>query len=289
MLEHVTAAIKRALGLHRPGRNLVILPDDIFLVSFPKSGNTWARFLLANLVHPEQPVSFANLYRLIPDPTGSSKRVFERMPRPRIIKSHFCFDPRFPRVVYIVRDPRDVAVSQYHYHRKLRRIEDDSPIENFIERFLAGKTCQHGSWGQNVVTWLAATRQDPSRFLLLHYEEMVADTARELAKVAEFLHVDADAARIARAVELSSASRMRKLEQKESDKCGLTKDSRKDLSFVRSAKSGGWKTDLPAEMVEKIEAAWGPLMVYLGYGLSSQSAPEPRDFNPLTMLSAMSR
>jgi hypothetical protein len=144
MLRHIIAGVKRGMGLNRPGRSLLILPDDVFLVSFPKSGNTWTRFLLGNLIFPDQPATFANIHRLIPDPTGTSKRDFERLPRPRIIKSHDCFDPRFPRVIYIVRDPRDVVLSQYHYHRKLKKIADDSPIETFVARFLAGKTCPHG-------------------------------------------------------------------------------------------------------------------------------------------------
>lgn len=276
MMKHLIAAIKRSLGLHRPGRSLLILPDDIFLVSFPKSGNTWTRFLLANLRYPEQPATFANIDRLVPDPTGTTKRDFERMPRPRIIKSHECFDPRYRRVIYIVRDPRDVVVSQYHYHRKLRKIADDSPIENFVARFLAGETCPHGSWGQNVSTWLATSEGNP-RFLLLRYEDMVADTARELAKVVAFLNMSVSPEQIAQAVERSSADRMRKLEKTQTDLQGLTRGSRKDLSFVRAAGSGGWRSELPASMVEKIEAAWGPLMRHLGYELSSPSPAEARD------------
>jgi hypothetical protein len=57
MIKRVIAGIRQGLGLHRPGRGLLILPDDIFLVSFPKSGNTWARFVLANLIHPSSPRS----------------------------------------------------------------------------------------------------------------------------------------------------------------------------------------------------------------------------------------
>src|SRR5271165_3422007 len=100
MIKYLIAGAKRTLGLHRPGRNLVILPDDVFLVSFPKSGNTWTRFLVANLVNPDRPASFGNLHKLIPDPEATAKRVFDRMPRPRIIKSHECFEPRYPRVIY---------------------------------------------------------------------------------------------------------------------------------------------------------------------------------------------
>jgi hypothetical protein len=270
MMKYVIAGIKKALQLHRPGRSLVILPDDIFLVSFPKSGNTWSRFLLANLKYPDQPATFANIHRLIPDPDRTSKRDFETMHRPRIIKSHECFDPRYSRVIYIVRDPRDVTVSQYHYHRKLRKIGDDSPIELFVTRFLAGKTCPHGSWGENVATWLVARENDP-RFLLLRYEDMVADTCQELTRVADFLGLAASPQQIAAAVERSSVSRMKKLEQAETDQCSLTQGSRKDLSFVRSASAGGWHKDLPADQVERIELAWGPLMRHLGYELSSSA------------------
>jgi hypothetical protein len=285
MIKHLIAGIQRGLGLHRPGRSLLILPDDIFLVSFPKSGNTWTRFLLANLRFPDEPATWANINRLIPDPTGTPKKDFDRMQRPRIIKSHECFDPRYPRVVYIVRDPRDVVVSQYHYHRKIRKIEDDSPIEKFVTRFLAGETCPHGSWGQNVSTWLY-TSEANSRFLLLRYEDLVEDTARELAKVAAFLHLEGGPQQIARAVERSSADQMRKLEKAQPNKNELMKGSRKDLSFVRAAGSGGWRSDLPAPMAARIEEAWGPLMRHLGYELSSQSGSEARDCEALGMLSS---
>src|SRR5271167_3144047 len=269
MIKHLIAGVQRGLGLHRPGRSLLLLPDDIFLVSFPMSGNTWTRFLLANLRFPDEPASFANINQLIPDPTGTNKRDFDRMPRPRIIKSHECFDPRYPRVINIVRDPRDVVVSQYHYHRKIRKIEDDSPIERFVERFLAGETCPHGSWGQNIGTWLYTSEGNP-RFLLLRYEDLVADTPRELAKIVAFLNLAVNQQQIVQAVERSSADRMRKLEATQTDKSGLTKGSRKDLSFVRSAGSGGWRSELPAPLAARIEAAWGPMMRHLGYEVSAQ-------------------
>jgi hypothetical protein len=275
MIKHLKAGIERARGLHRPGRSLLILPDDIFLVSFPKSGNTWTRFLLANLRFPNEPATWANINRLIPDPTATSKRDFDRMPRPRIIKSHECFDPRYPRVVYIVRDPRDVVVSQYHYHRKLRKIEDDAPLETFVTRFLAGDTCPHGSWGQNIATWLYTSEGSP-RFLLLRYEDLIADTAKELAKVVNFLQFVAGPELIAQAVERSSADRMRSMEKTQTDKNGLVKGSRKDLSFVRAAGSGGWRSELPAPMVARIESAWGPLMKHLGYELTTQDLADAR-------------
>jgi|SRR5579872_618877 len=267
MFERVKAGTKLFFRLHCPGRTLQILPDDVFLVSFPKSGNTWTRFLIANLVHPEIQATFANIHELVPDPDGTSKKIFDRMPRPRIIKSHECFDPTYPRVIYIVRDPRDVVLSQYHYHRKRLKFGDEYPIEQFVNRFLRGETCPHGSWGENVSTWLMTRRKDP-RFLLLRYEDMISDTPRELAKISEFLGIHPAPQQIQQAVERSSADRMRALEKTQGHSFSLT-NSRPDLPFVRVAKSGDWRSSLSDALTGKIEAAWAPLMHSLGYDLIS--------------------
>ena len=162
MMQRVIRGMQRALGLHHPGRNLEVWPDDVFILSFPKSGNTWTRFLIANLVYSETPADFSNINRLTPDPESLSKRELARMPRPRIIKSHQYFDPRYKRVIYVVRDPRDVALSQFHFHRKRGLIEDGYPPEKFVARFAAGETSPYGSWGENVASWSStkSTRQD---------------------------------------------------------------------------------------------------------------------------------
>jgi hypothetical protein len=248
---------------------LRVFPDDVFLVSFPKSGNTWTRFLLANLRFPEEPATWANIDRLVPCTISTSRKNFDRAPRPRIIKSHECFDPCYPRVICIVRDPRDVVVSLHHHLRKSREIADDFPIDTFVERFLAGETVPHGSWRQNVLTWLHTSQGSP-RFLLLRYEDMLADTGSELAKTADFLQLTVTPAQIALAVERSSADRMRKLEKMQAGTNSIL-NGRHDLPFVRGAVSGGWRKDLPMSLVEKVEAAWGPVMRHLGYELAASS------------------
>src|ERR1035438_4061948 len=138
MMQRLIRGAKRALGLHYPGRNLDVLPDDVFILSFPKSGNTWTRFLIANLIYPETPADFSNINRLIPDPEAMSKRDLAKMPRPRIIKSHQYFDPRYPRIIFIVRDPRDVLLSTYHFQRKRRVIDDHYPLKEYAGRSGAG-------------------------------------------------------------------------------------------------------------------------------------------------------
>lgn len=274
MIWGLKRVIRYALGTDIAGRNLAVYPDDTFIVSYPRSGNTWTRFLVANLVHPEQPVTFANIERLIPDCEAQSSRYVKRVARPRIIKSHEYFDPRYKKVIYIVRDPRDVALSYYDFSRKYRQIEDRYPLTRFVSDFVAGRlsSADWGTWGENVSSW-AHTRNGQPGFLLLRYEDMLSNTESELAKAAHFLGIESTPDRLAAAVERSSADRMRNLEAAQGNQWVSTKNKRSDIPFVRTAASGLWKEKLPAGSIAEIESAWGPLLSSLGYELTT-SRPE---------------
>jgi hypothetical protein len=263
-VDRLRSALTYLFGKDVPGRSIRVFPDDTFIVSYPRSGNTWTRFLIANLLHRDEPVTFANIDRLIPDIHAVPRKVLRTTPRPRVIKSHEYFDLRYPQVIYIVRDPRDVAVSYYHFHRKFRRIDPDYPIESYVTRFIAGEFDSYASWGQNVASWIG-TRRCGDGFLLLRYEDLIENPECELAKVASFFQIEVSPEQLSRAVELSSADRMRRLEKAETDVWVVTKNGRKDIPFVREATPGRWKAELPASSVEEIENAWGPIMRTLHY------------------------
>src|SRR5215472_10086604 len=114
MIYGIRRVIQYLLGKDIAGRKLAVYPDDTFIVSYPRSGNTWTRFLIANLLHPDEPVTFANIETIIPDTSALSSRALKRVPRPRLIKTHEYFEPRYRKVIYLVRDPRDMAVSLYN-------------------------------------------------------------------------------------------------------------------------------------------------------------------------------
>jgi hypothetical protein len=269
VIKRIVAGSKRAFGLHRPGRNLDVFPDDVFLVSYPKSGNTWTRFLAANLVYPEQQVDFSTINHLTPDPEAATKHELAEARRPRIIKSHAYFDPRYPRVIYIVRDPRDVLLSEYHFDIKRQLIDEDFPLEDYVPRFLARKTeHNYGTWAENVGSWFYVRRNSPD-FLLVRYESLLSDGMRELERIAKFLGITPDPERLKRALEKSSADRMREMEKKQAHLWSSTKETRQDKPFVRAAKAGGWKVELPPVCVAVVESAWGDLMEELGYELSA--------------------
>ena len=268
-------------GRQLAGRGVTVYPDDIFLVSYPRSGNTWTRFLLGNLIYQDEPVTFSNIESRIPEIYFNPDRALRDLPRPRVLKSHECFQPQYPRVIYIVRDPRDVAISFYHHNVKAGNIPDDYAMTSFVPRFIGGEfDRKFGSWRDNVLSWLSV-RGDSSSFMMLRYEDMKGDTAGALLQVIEFLQrgsfrkLDSSPEALQRAVELSSPERMRELEKKEAADWVLTKKTRSDKPFVRTAKAGGWKSNLAQGSVEAIESAWGDLMGRLGYELSSDQKEAP--------------
>ena len=268
MIYGVQRVVKFILGKDIAGRDLAVYPDDTFIVSYPRSGNTWTRFLIANLLHPDEPATFANIERLVPDSEAQSSRYFKTIPRPRVIKSHQYFDPRYKRLIYIVRDPRDVALSYYDFQRKYRQIEDGYPLSQYVSDFVGARlsSADWGTWGENVGSWIAARQKHPG-FLLLRYEDMIVDTERELVKIAAFLGIEPNRQLLANTIDRSSAERMRGLEKTQGSEWVSTKNKRSDIPFIRTASSGGWRNLLPSDAIAVIESAWGPLMSSLGYEL----------------------
>jgi hypothetical protein len=267
-LKHSTSVL---LGKVTAARGLTIFPDDRFLVSYPRSGSTWTRFLIGNLLSTTEVVTFANIESHMPSIYICTDRQLRAVPRPRMLTSHEAFDPAYKTIIYVVRDPRDVAVSFYHYSIKNRHIPDTFPLDQFVSRYVAVEVGplydRWGSWADNVMSWVAM-RQGREGFLLLRYEDMVENPERELFKVATLLKIDASPERLARAADLSSADRMRRLEKQQHEAWTQTANTRSDKPFVRAAAAGGWRKELSAAAVAEIESAWGSAMQTLGYALS---------------------
>ena len=278
MLYGIKSVLSYATGTDIAGRNFAVYPDDTLLVSYPRSGNTWTRFLIANLLHPAVDVDFTNIERLVPDTTTQSSRALKHVPRPRVIKSHEYFDHRYQRTIYVVRDPRDVALSYYDYNRRNQFIDDSVGVDEFVTRFVAGKLNFRGwgTWAENVASWVYTRGGDPT-FLLVDYGDMQSSPEATLQRVAKFLNVAADPSLLRQAVERSSAERMRILEKKQYDQWLTTQSypirrakkarTRKDIPFIGAARSGSWRTAMPESSVHRIESAWGDIMTTLGYEL----------------------
>lgn len=244
----------------RAGRAVTVFEEDRFVVSYPRSGNTWFRFLVANALGPEREVSFSNIESLVPDIYANRERTLRRLPSPRVLKSHEYFDPRYGRVVYLVRDPRKVAPSYYRFLRMMNRLPEES-VDRFVERFIAGRLDRYGSWDAHVGSWLGARRDD--RFALVRYEDLQRDTVPELMRALAGLGLEAGEATASRAVERASRDRMQALEHRDAHRWKAIRGADPNVAFVGS---GGDDLEPAWERASAaIAEAWGERMRELGY------------------------
>jgi hypothetical protein len=193
---------------------LEVRPDDIFIVTYPRSGTTWLQYILHLLTSGEE-AGFEHISQVAPWFERSlavgalTAADLESMPSPRIFKSHLarCWVPPGARYIYVARDGRDVACSYYHFYRSHLRYTGS--FEAFLRRFLAGDL-QYGSWFKHTRAW-SAHRGDPA-LLYLRYEELRRSPREGIATIAAFCGIDVDEARVARVAELSSFERMKREE-----------------------------------------------------------------------------
>lgn len=180
-----------------------ILPGDVFLVSYPRSGNTWMRYLLANLLQPAVDWNITNIGTIVPP-------VYKGIPedyvetKPRILKSHEPFCEEYPRAIYLYRDGRDVSVSYYDFYVKLEGYQED--FVEFLNRMLQGDL-PYGSWQDHVSSWLF--RGDKESVLAVSYEKLCEDTQKELERVGTFLELSWTESEIRSAIARSTLEKQR--------------------------------------------------------------------------------
>jgi hypothetical protein len=244
------------------GNTLTVLPDDVFVVSYPRSGNTWLMFMLATLVKRKK-VNFLNWTETLPDIYYCTNRQMLRLERPRLIKSHEPFDPRYPKVICLVRDGRDVMVSYYYFLKKFEHYAK-RPGE-FVAEFTWCDFSHYLSWAENVRSWLKNRGEVKGGFLLLRYEDLRNDVHAEMKNVLGFLGVRRSDAELDEAIGLYSLENMKRLEKESVQGDARFEKSDQSISFVRSGKEGSWKELLSEEEKEEVKAAFGDLLIELGY------------------------
>ena len=239
-----------------------IFSDDVFLVSYPKSGNTWLRFQIGSYLL-DAPIDFVGLHHVMPDqhldPTLAAPAQF----RPRFIKSHASYDPAYPRVIYIIRDPRDVAVSAYFHHIKFKLLPKETSFDEFMQRFIEIGFYPQGLWSDHVEGWLSASRASVQ---LITYEEMLDSPAAILSTCLRFGGVEIDEKRIERAVENSSKERMQEVEDVQHEEYFRRHGSdTTQIRFVREGRAGSWQSYFSSNVLQAFMERYGQTMRKVGY------------------------
>ena len=216
------------------------LENDVFIVGYPKSGNTWFQNLVSGVVYGMNPLYAPDtlIQELVPD--IHQKRYYKRFWTPMFFKSHFLPQPDYKRVVYLLRDGRDAMVSYFHYLTARKGYEPD-----FAEMVKTGEGifCK---WHTHVEAWLS--NPFDAEILTIKYEDLKNDPVHELQRFCNFANVDRDISWLERVAENSA---FEKIQEKEKTGRYYMEDPKwpKDKLFTRRGIVGSYKDEMPPEVL----------------------------------------
>lgn len=273
----------------------------IWLASYPKSGNTWVRVALRSMREGGVQVRLGDIARFGIMPTN--RRLFDMNlevaagdltheeieqlrpalhdalaafePEPLLLKVHDRWSrtasgrPIFDRghthgTIYIIRDPRDVAISWARFSNHpidwgVRNLAEPQSRLNASRRGIASNIAQWlGHWSSHVTSWVDESGLAP---LVVRYEELHADLAGTLARIATYLEWDVSQEAIAGALSASAFDRMADQERRS----GFGEMPDTASKFFVSGRAGGWRDILTPEQVATIERDHGAVMRRFGY------------------------
>ncbi len=256
-------------------------PDDLFIVTYPKSGTTWLQMILYQLT-TDGAMDFAHIDEISPHleetlvPMG--RKISDLPGTPRVVKSHLAYRdiPKGPgKYIYCTRNGLDVAVSYFHQSRKWLP-QNQVAMDEFFRRFMAGKV-PYGSWFEHVAGWLR--NEDRLDVLYVNYEELSADLEAGVRRIADFCGIAIDPAAMPRILERCSFAFMREHDaQFAIDRRMLPKPGPTRPAFIRQGKVGGWREELGAGSVAEFQREFDRWLRDLGDDrfriLSGQGSPQ---------------
>lgn len=203
--------------------------EDVILASFPRSGNTWTRFLLCNLISliewEGKTVDLQILNKTMPElGINSLLNSWPHFTIPRVIKTHKPHLPLFKknRAIGVVRDPRDVMVSFYHY-KKDRKGEYSGTFADFIRNRSFGLE----SWFRHYKSW------QNHWTIMIRYGDLRGDTFREFSRILTVLGTNHSENVIRAAIDRSDIRNVRKVDK-------VSPVSGKNRRLARDGRSRQW-------------------------------------------------
>ena len=271
------------------------------MASYPKSGNTWVRIFLQHILGVNQ--DQAGIPTLSDIPIASNRMLIDnylgvnssdltpqeiidcrpdvyralsgKVSELQLLKVHDIFsrtskgDPLFPPevtryVIYIVRNPLDVAVS-YSFHSgksiqsTIRQMNDPEFVISKSENELKSQVPQHlGTWSEHVLSW---TEQKVLPFILIQYEQMLEDCNQVFKNMLDEIKIPYNNTIFEKALEASSFKRLKEMEEIH----GFREKPIQAVSFFREGKKDIYKNHLDPEQIHELVENHKVIMNNLGY------------------------
>lgn len=211
--------------------------NDVILTSFPKSGNTWVRYFLCNLISLTEwngeEVSFPRLDETMPE-LGRSNLLasWNHEVIPRVVKTHKEYLPLFRgcRAILLIRDPRDVMTSFFFYERG----KAGSQVNYTFSEFIRNKDTGIRAWACHFKSW------KPNANIIVKFEDLKEDDVGVFQELLSGINVDVNSETIKEAARRSRFEKMKRAEEK----YGIRSNKRhfQDGSkFMRKGDTGTWE------------------------------------------------
>lgn len=227
--------------------------DDVLLCNYPKSGTHWVWEIIQMLYTQKAELIEHSKMKCMME--CLSKEAFDSLPSPRILNNHVYFSMlpkdflrRKCKIVYTMRNPKDVAVSYYHHHRGLLIYNYDGSWDGYLERFLEGNL-DYMSWFDNIRNWHRAIQEHKDYPIhVIHYEDMQQNGIEEIRKLAKFLEKPYDEKLLKDIHEKCQFEVMQK------DKLQFKSHWKENTAGIyREGKVGGWKKVFTVAQNEKFD------------------------------------
>ena len=235
------------------------MKEKVWLVSYPRSGNTWMRFLLANIQHPGKEIGYKEIDTFVPDIHQVYWWQGKRFNwNPLIVKSHTLYRPDYElcKVIYIYRDGRDVARSCYYFSQGRWQVEQwrfRGSFSDYLRLFVRGWN-NFGDWKKHLWFWLFYRHGIDVFFI--KYEDLLIDTVGILKRLVRFLGMEVSDDVIVDAVRKSSFDKLKAIRER---------DGQHPYLQGLKGTSGGWKEIFTESDLELFWQYAGDLMEKLGY------------------------
>ena len=219
----VTRTLTRVLT--RFPQDYVPTPHDVLVCSYYKSGTNWTMQIAVQIAHRGR-AEFEHIHDLVawPDmdaragyaiPLSNDEPLRLAQTGLRVIKTHLALDalPYSPaaRYICVVRDPKDVFVSSYHFTRAMILGPLMPTVDAWLDAYLSPDTA-FGSWARHLASgWRL---RSSGNVLFLTYENMRADLPAAVDKIAAFMGVALEPEQRAAVIERSTFAYMKKIGHK---------------------------------------------------------------------------
>uniref|UniRef100_A0A668T4B3 Sulfotransferase n=1 Tax=Oreochromis aureus TaxID=47969 RepID=A0A668T4B3_OREAU len=239
-------------------QNFCVEDTDVFAITYPKSGTIWMQEILPLVLNGGDLTPIHTIPNWERVPWLEEKqlaRVVDKLASPRALVSHLPYSlmpPSFctskAKVIYVMRNPKDIMVSSYYFHQMAGCLEDPGTFEEFMDKFLEGKV-MFGKWTDHVKSWRNSELGD--RIMYITYEEMVEDLPASLRHISDFLGCNLTEEVIQKIAEHCSFKSMQNNNMSNfSLMPKVCMDSDKS-PFLRKGIAGDWKNHFSSEQLAR--------------------------------------